>query len=465
MFSVFRVSPVSDLFFEGEYKGMSEILTAEQVAETLDCCGSVINLKASHETIRAEQGRNLRNAVAFRVDRDHWKGLYDALLQGATAQRVATLMDEADRTKEAFPADSVWDQHAVQCGNCEVWLIAKNSPLKANGFPSNGLSDTGQSEDEALCGMCAGVEMYRLMDEADVARVEVERLKEDNWRLEKERNIAQVLRNDTWVELAALRARIAELEKDLAQTTAGRNGEKLGRMILAGALEQSTQNEKRAIERIAELEKERDAVIAQRDTALTRIGLVLFGLSFEKTVDELVAGIKLLGDQRDGLRRAIEAASVSTDMSHSRSCPALIPLSDNDCTCGLTYRIALRTEQTMHAAWRKRAEEAEVLISEVAAASSEWRKKDSSKSDLLRVIGGLANICAALDRIESRALAAVPAPAPPESPLISTLRYLIALDLPNAELLDRLVQAVRDANTTVDGRALTAAEMRHEGEL
>lgn len=53
----------------------------------------------------------------------------------------------------------------------------------------------------------------------------------------------------------------------------------------------------------------------------------------------------------------------------------------------------------------------------------------------------------------------------PESPLISTLRYLIDQPMPKAELLDRLVRAVGDANTTVDGRALTAAEMRHEGEL
>lgn len=33
--------------------------------------------------------------------------------------------------------------------------------------------------------------------------------------------------------------------------------------------------------------------------------------------------------------------------------------SDEPCTCGLVLRIALQTEQTMHAAWRKRAEEAE----------------------------------------------------------------------------------------------------------
>ena len=43
---------------------------------------------------------------------------------------------------------------------------------------------------------------------------------------------------------------------------------------------------------------------------------------------------------------------------HTRSCPALTPLGDA-CTCGLYWRIRLSTEITMHAAWRKRAEEAE----------------------------------------------------------------------------------------------------------
>ncbi len=33
--------------------------------------------------------------------------------------------------------------------------------------------------------------------------------------------------------------------------------------------------------------------------------------------------------------------------------------SDEPCTCGVVLRIALQTEQTMHTAWRKRAEEAE----------------------------------------------------------------------------------------------------------
>lgn len=49
------------------------------------------------------------------------------------------------------------------------------------------------------------------------------------------------------------------------------------------------------------------------------------------------------------------------NMTHKRNCAALAwdGWDHGECTCGLQHRIALATEQTMHAAWRKRAEEAE----------------------------------------------------------------------------------------------------------
>ena len=52
---------------------------------------------------------------------------------------------------------------------------------------------------------------------------------------------------------------------------------------------------------------------------------------------------------------------------HGMNCPALgrdepTPGVD-DCNCGLYYRRAWETEQAMHNAWRKRAEEAEALLS------------------------------------------------------------------------------------------------------
>lgn len=43
-------------------------------------------------------------------------------------------------------------------------------------------------------------------------------------------------------------------------------------------------------------------------------------------------------------------------LEHTRSCGTL---TGRDCTCGLAWRIRLATEQEMHAAWRKRANEAE----------------------------------------------------------------------------------------------------------
>lgn len=44
---------------------------------------------------------------------------------------------------------------------------------------------------------------------------------------------------------------------------------------------------------------------------------------------------------------------------HGMNCPATNPLNEEDCTCGLRWRIELQTEREMHNAWRKRAEEAE----------------------------------------------------------------------------------------------------------
>lgn len=44
-------------------------------------------------------------------------------------------------------------------------------------------------------------------------------------------------------------------------------------------------------------------------------------------------------------------------LEHTRSCPW--PMDDEECTCGLAWRVRLATEQQMHAAWRKRAEELE----------------------------------------------------------------------------------------------------------
>ncbi len=53
-----------------------------------------------------------------------------------------------------------WDQHSVQCGNCSVEIVTRKGSIPNN----NGLSDSGGSEDEHLCGRCAGAQMYDYAD-------------------------------------------------------------------------------------------------------------------------------------------------------------------------------------------------------------------------------------------------------------------------------------------------------------
>jgi hypothetical protein len=67
---------------------------------------------------------------------------------------------------------------------------------------------------------------------------------------------------------------------------------------------------------------------------------------------------------------APERSDAVEAVGHTRSCPQLGG-SDDACTCGLEWRIKLRTEQEMHAAWRKRAEEAERALSTPPAPASE----------------------------------------------------------------------------------------------
>lgn len=55
-------------------------------------------------------------------------------------------------------------------------------------------------------------------------------------------------------------------------------------------------------------------------------------------------------------------------LDHRSPCSAGWDL-EADCTCGLMHRIHLQTEQTMHAAWRKRAEEAEAQLAQPEADS------------------------------------------------------------------------------------------------
>lgn len=80
-------------------------------------------------------------------------------------------------------------------------------------------------------------------------------------------------------------------------------------------------------------------------------------------------------------------ATRESGLFHTQSCPAWrnehgVEVHRTDCTCGLRYRIELSTERTMHAAWRKRAEEAEAentaLRARVAALEGALRESEDA---------------------------------------------------------------------------------------
>ena len=54
--------------------------------------------------------------------------------------------------------------------------------------------------------------------------------------------------------------------------------------------------------------------------------------------------------------------TLTEQLHHGMNCSGLIPGNEDDCTCGLYWRIALQTEQNCHAAWVKRATEAEATL-------------------------------------------------------------------------------------------------------
>lgn len=65
-------------------------------------------------------------------------------------------------------------------------------------------------------------------------------------------------------------------------------------------------------------------------------------------------------EEIERLRAFIPPHIAPGDLYHGRNCAALsVHADDADCTCGLVWRKHLQTEQEMHNAWRKRAEEVE----------------------------------------------------------------------------------------------------------
>ena len=108
------------------------------------------------------------------------------------------------------------------------------------------------------------------------------------------------------------------------------------------------------------------------------------------------------------------------DDGHSRTCPVRgRPLSDDDCTCGLKWHIQLRTEQEMHAAWRKRAEEAETREAALQArveAQDVQLKTAREALEPMRNFTGMVTVKVVGDALECivRALAALGEKEPPK---------------------------------------------------
>jgi predicted RNase H-like nuclease (RuvC/YqgF family) len=64
---------------------------------------------------------------------------------------------------------------------------------------------------------------------------------------------------------------------------------------------------------------------------------------------------------------------------------------EDDCTCGLKWRDMLGTEQTMHQAWRKRAEEAEIKINTLTAELEALRKENAELKERLERVHDLCD--------------------------------------------------------------------------
>lgn len=61
-------------------------------------------------------------------------------------------------------------------------------------------------------------------------------------------------------------------------------------------------------------------------------------------------------------------------------------INGEDCTCGLRLRIYVQTEQTLHAAWRKRAEEAEGQLAAATEASASWKSACETHAESISLL-------------------------------------------------------------------------------
>jgi hypothetical protein len=109
------------------------------------------------------------------------------------------------------------------------------------------------------------------------------------------------------------------------------------------------------IERIAQLTAENEGLKSDWKR-LNRV----FKSTSDKTIDQDIQIERLTAALRE-MERLQNPITLVETLTHSRICSAGYDL-DSDCICGLDYRIQLQTSQNLHAAWMKRALEAEIEV-------------------------------------------------------------------------------------------------------
>lgn len=133
------------------------------------------------ETARLEEFTVTRGWLKRLADLVDYRGegpdLQAALLMIEHAMECCGGTQLAERKPAGEPSEEWWDQHSVQCGNCSVEILTRKGSIPEN----TGLSDTGGSEDESLCGRCAGTQMYAYMDQLNAPSPSLEALPLDAW--------------------------------------------------------------------------------------------------------------------------------------------------------------------------------------------------------------------------------------------------------------------------------------------
>lgn len=92
-------------------------------------------------------------------------------------------------------------------------------------------------------------------------------------------------------------------------------------------------------------------------------------------------------------------------MRHGMNCPAGTPGYETDCKCGLHWRDLLQTEREMHAAWRKRATEAEERENDALSELARLRgERDSLSAFAAKIFDGWPDDYTEMDGFDAQTI-------------------------------------------------------------